>query len=60
MTQNKEMSETKVNLHEELNEAYAKLLRICLLLDLQVCYDDLESRMSYMSWMVDGSDFKSV
>ena len=56
----RQMSETKVKLHKELNEAYAKLSRICLLLDLPTCHGTLLRRKSFMSKMVDNSNFKSV
>lgn len=49
----------KIQIHVELNEAYATLLGICLKLDLKTYYKKLESGrafMSFMSIMVDYDD----
>ena len=54
------MDKTKVEIHKKLNEAYATLLDICLLLDLKVYYERLESGRSFMSRMVDNSELPSV
>jgi len=54
------MDKTKIELHVELNEAYAKLLSICLLLDLKSYYEALERGRSFMSKMVDRSDLPSA
>jgi len=51
---------TKTEIHVELNEAYSKLLKICLLLDLRAYYKNLESGRSFMSRMLDKSDISSV
>ena len=51
---------TKVKLHEELNQAYSKLLRICLLLDLNAYYKDLERGRTFLSNMVDHSTLPGV
>jgi len=50
----------KVELHVDLNDAYAKLLRLCLLLDLDAYYKDLQRGRSFMSNAVDRSDYPSV
>lgn len=49
------MARSKVELHKELNEAYAKLLGIALELDLQFFYKKLIKSRSFMSRQVDQS-----
>ena len=56
----REARTTKVKLHEELNQAYSKLLRICLLLDLNAYYKDLEQGRTFLSNMVDHSTLPGV
>jgi len=48
---------SKVELHVNLHDAYAKLLRLCLLLDLDAYYKDLQRGRLFMSNMVDRSDY---
>jgi len=54
------MKRTKVNLHRELNIAYAKLLEICLILGLRSYHKSLLRARSFVSNMINYSDIPSV
>lgn len=47
---------TKTKLHTESNQAFARLLEICLLLDLKIYYKALKRGRTFVSRAIDNSD----
>lgn len=47
------MSIDIVDIHRDINEAFDRLMKICLDLELMTCYESLKNERAFMSRIID-------